>query len=121
MPFKFTEITFRDFIEAMRKNGYQKTIGTYVRYDGWGKVYSACAYGQAALNLGVDPAELNEAISRGFMDGRKDGFPDILSLNDNLNVSVPNIAERLQEWADENEGSLDKVIMSKAENINIEE
>lgn len=49
----------RDFIQALRLNGYTQRKNRMVHYnvDRGDKlrIESACAFGQAALNLGVDP------------------------------------------------------------------
>lgn len=102
MAFKFSTITFRDFVEAMKKNGYRQAIGAYYRYSDKGEVYSACAYGQAALNLGVAADVLNANVSEKFSTT---GIPDILDLNDNRGWEVQAIANALETWANEHDNS----------------
>jgi len=99
------DITVREFIEAMRKNGYtQARNGEYINYEYVGDlkvISSACAYGQAALNLGVDPAQLHVTHFQ--------GFPNIVALNDREGLSIEEIADRIAEWATEY-NSFDRII-----------
>lgn len=58
------EFTLGDFFDAMEKNGYPKSNGLYIRRDNnTGEVIEACAFGQAALNMSVEPADLANALS----------------------------------------------------------
>lgn len=50
-------ITGKDVFEAIKKNGYPHIRGQY------GGTLGACAIGQAALNLGVDPYRLDNALA----------------------------------------------------------
>lgn len=54
------KFTVKDVYEAIKKNGYPWTTGIHIQRvdynDGSGPtVVGACAIGQAALNLGLDP------------------------------------------------------------------
>ena len=63
----------KDIIDAIEKNGYKKSKGNYIQMkDGstpfaylpedLTAVVSACAMGQAALNLGITPNELIKTL-----------------------------------------------------------
>jgi hypothetical protein len=93
--------TIREVLDAMEKNGYPKlTNGHYVKWDK-GQVVAACAIGQAALNLGVKPADLNETLYAPFVSyGNR--FRQILDYyipnqNDRSAKTVPQIAREFRE------------------------
>lgn len=93
---KARSVTVREFIEAMRKNGYEQARnGEYINYDYVGgkavRVSSACAYGQAALNLGCTPDDLHVS--------HINGFPNIVALNDRDGYSIQEIADEVENWA----------------------
>lgn len=98
-------LTYRKLVEAMRKNGYRKVRGSYFKYkntDGrrgtWDSsriykdtaLFGACAMGQAALNLDVDPNELIQGIDYKIRER-------IFSLNDRTGKTVPQIANIIEE------------------------
>lgn len=84
----------RQFIDAMKKNGYRKSHGHWVQFMGSkpeNGVYAACAGGQALLNLGVAPADVETAhyyLPAGFQG-------EFIGKNDNTKSSVTQIAEGL--------------------------
>lgn len=93
------DVTGKDIIEAMRKNGYKKIRGGLIRYkeraDGSkGPIAGACAIGQAAINLGV-PAMMLE-IKLPVKVSRR-----IINLNDNYRFAnaktVPEIADIVEK------------------------
>ncbi len=109
-------ITLRDIIQAIKKDGYKQATATLLR-DGAGfPVYSdtwrgrgepvtfasACAIGQAAVNLGVDAEQLNTILGDiSFLDnGNYDTSLRyrIVELNDRLGLSCGDIAEQLEAY-----------------------
>lgn len=50
--------TVQDVINAIRKDGYAQAFGELVEYDSEGNILEACAVGQAALNLDINPDDL---------------------------------------------------------------
>lgn len=98
----YKTVTENDIYEAMKKNGYDKLqTGDYIYYeDEEGiKVGAACAVGQAALNLGVEPVSLASVIQRAFsqhnskLNGQALLVQDIYSTNDITDMTVPEIAD----------------------------
>jgi hypothetical protein len=61
-------ITVAEFLDALEKNGYKHIRGSFVRETsklfGLIKEKGACALGQAALNLGVYPVSLRDALNK---------------------------------------------------------
>lgn len=106
------EITIREFLDAMEKNGYTKARYSYIEYDintdDRSVMVGACAYGQAALNLGIDPGVLHQAVQI-FLDTRELSISafDIVSLNDHTEMDVPEIARQARGIAEEH-GWLDE-------------
>lgn len=98
MTERVTEITLRELIDAMEKNGWKKARGTFFRnakrhsinsdFVKRDQVVYACAIGQAALNLGVTPPMI------GFSG---DTLGKIAKKNDTTGMTVPEIAQ----WARE--------------------
>lgn len=102
------ELTVREFIEAIRKNGYDKAKGEYFRrgnsrkpsgyfedINNAGPIVAACAYGQAALNLKVPPASLRNIMAK---SKKLTHLSDkVINLNDNTNLNMQQIADRLEE------------------------
>lgn len=95
------KITLGDFFDAMEKNGWRKATGAYVvRSKNGDKVLRACAYGQAGLNLDIDPTDLAHRTKLAVMEatkGSKHIYSEITHLNDFTSTSVPNIARKLRE------------------------
>lgn len=91
-----------DVLDAMEKDGYKKATGTFFRnrkranidWDARSNVVYACAIGQAALNLNIDPNTLQLAL------GPKLG-PEIVSLNDESSRTVRSIARLLKKQWDQ--------------------
>jgi hypothetical protein len=85
-------VTIRDFFDAMEKDTLPKAQSRLVIRDVNGSIVAACAYGQAALHLGVDPDALYAEV-REF--GRRWGIRalnDIVGTNDLTDSTVPAIA-----------------------------
>lgn len=88
------KITVQQFIDAIRKNGYPQIKGDYIRRDSNNKVIGACVYGQAALNLSVNPSVLHTAFGS-YLFNIIDA--DILFWNDTEGLTLDEIASRLDE------------------------
>jgi hypothetical protein len=87
-------VTVSDVIEAMRKNGFEQNFdGNYFRYNNEEKIIAACAYGQAAINLGCSPESLQNAF--GSMV-----YIEIVQLNDASRLSVQAIADEAYAYAE---------------------
>lgn len=94
-------VTVEDILAALERNGIPKIQGHYFEYvDGHitdavyeKKVVAACAVGQIAINLGVDPEDLNIQFV-GLLD-------DIVSTNDTSMLSFQEIAKKAKEWVKE--------------------
>lgn len=91
--------TVRDVFNAMEKNGYRKARGIFYRRSKaskyaskLGPIISACAIGQAALNLNIPPNVLQHALT--FVDHRL--TTEIIRLNDTTTKTVPEIAKELR-------------------------
>jgi hypothetical protein len=110
------KFTFRALLKAIRQNGYTKTKHQFYEWDfGDGtekkKLVAACAFGQAALNLGVNVDTLcdsyYDAVNNGS-DGvieKTDG--DIVYLNDDEDLPMVKIANRVEAWLTNNGYNLD--------------
>lgn len=59
-----TEIkpTDEEFIAAVEKNGYRKIRGRFIQLKNDGSAGRACAVGQALLNLGVKPYDIQQGL-----------------------------------------------------------
>lgn len=106
------EFTVRQVLQAVRKNGYKQAFGYLVRGPKGRflrenataeEVGAACAIGQAALNLGVKPASLQNALTNViFRPNINDIFGtslgrQIIRMNDVDRISVPEIGNTLLE------------------------
>lgn len=58
--------SIKDIAEAIRKNGFRKAIGIYIRSKRDGTIYAGCALGQASLNLSVSASSLH-----GYLDQKR--------------------------------------------------
>lgn len=102
------KFTLAQFVEAMEKNGYKRTRGQYLRFKKGShqtEVASACAAGQAFLNLGVDPKSLREDKIR------TDNIPylyTVFTSNDSHRRSVQDTAEYYRSLLEKNEVNLDQ-------------
>jgi hypothetical protein len=86
------KFTVSEFIKALRMNGYEQARQAYVVTDRTHRtITSACAIGQAALNLGVNPGQLDTFLPSEL--GTR-----IVNQNDNLGWSLEKIAEHLKEY-----------------------
>ena len=85
--FKVSEV-----IEAVRKNGYEQITGSLIKASG-AKFIGACAMGQAALNLGVNPWNLEEA---GYSVEIKMGEND-LDIKPDTSVALTGFIEYLND------------------------
>ncbi len=112
-------ITIKDVLNAIRKNGYKKIQGSYYEYvesnrTNWERPYEtatgACAFGQAALNLGMHNAnDLDERV--GHSNINIDFIPinqHIRRLNDMTEMTLPEIADVVERQLTQEE--LSKVI-----------
>lgn len=115
------EITVKDLVEAIRKDGYEQAFGHYIVYknkDGYASSYpsfgyeitAACALGQAGLNLNVEPMKLQRGFGK-LARHRADDFPYIARLNDQDKLPLDKIADSVEEWAIKN-NELDTVILT---------
>lgn len=86
----------RQFIDAMKKNGYRKAHGSWIQFkesNPKNGVYAACAGGQAFLNLGVNPLKVRENVWYTLPYG----FTVRFTLpNDETSKSVTEIATNLE-------------------------
>jgi hypothetical protein len=100
--------TSEEIVRAIRKNGYRKANGAFIRIKSSAQnkysnaqlnnfasgydlpdeedVYAACAMGQAALNLGIPPMDLHFQYSE-----------RVFRLNDVSRLSLAEIADNLDE------------------------
>lgn len=85
------EFTILEVLDAMEKNGYQKAIGAWVKRD-YDKIISACAFGQAGLNLNVNPNNLAASVGRVSPKLQR----DVINLNDKTVTEVPEIARQMK-------------------------
>lgn len=102
----YVDITVRDFIENIRKNGLPKVTGGFFKYEessfadlieneystNKGKIIAACAFGQGLINSG--------AIYE--FEGEYDDIPNRLfrrtyTYNDDFDWTFAQIADRLLE------------------------
>jgi hypothetical protein len=106
------EFTVRQVLEAVRKNGYKQAFGYLVRGPKGRflrtnataeEIGAACAIGQAALNLGVKPGALQNALTRFIYRPNKNDVFDtslgrqIIRMNDADKIPVPEIGNTLLE------------------------
>lgn len=112
------EIKVKDFIAAIRQNGWPQTFGKYYEYGDTHpfksfdseSVVAACAMGQAALNLNVGATGLH--LKYNLLEKVAPiGYPRIASLNDREKLPLPKIADKVEEWAINN-NLLDAVILT---------
>lgn len=98
------KLTVRDFVEAMKKNGYPKIQGSYAKYADreHTEVEGACAYGQAALNLDMSPTALLRKFGDFVVKNHLLTPPNIILLNDRTDMTVTQIGELVEAWAIEN-------------------
>ena len=96
-------ITPRLIFDAMEKNDLPKVQGQLVERRN-GAITGACAYGQAALHLNVDPDALyNAAVDSGIQ-----ALNDLVLTNDNTDSTVKAIARYYRTQVPY--GSLDRTI-----------
>lgn len=88
--------TVNGFIAAIRRNGYKQSKGSFVRYDADGKVESACALGQAGLNLNKNPNELLEKFEK-FLVLNRLPYINIIGLNDYKGLTCAQIADAIED------------------------
>jgi len=89
-----------DVIDAIEKNGLPKKVGGYYDIDHSGKPIAACAMGQAAINLKVNPFSLasRTCVFRSSI-GSDISYPfdaRVFKLNDTTNLSFKEIADVLR-------------------------
>lgn len=112
------KFTARDIIDSIEKNGLPQTVGALFRQAEYlSPIYnfeedtvigSACALGQAAINLGVDYSFVDI-----FYNRAQEGFLGyIVNLNDNQLLDFKGIADILRvEFGDK----LDTIVFSAEE------
>ncbi len=90
----------RVLANAIRADGYEQAFGSFVKKDFSGKPFAACALGQAALNLKVDPQRLSSALGQ-FQSVDGSSLSEyVISLNDSAKWSLDTIADRIErDWA----------------------
>jgi hypothetical protein len=88
------KITVDDLIDAIEQNGLPKTKNQYFsrQYGTSGKITGGCAFGQAALNLGVRPISLDTQTA--ILSGELRDM--IIELNDLTTQSLPEIAQKIR-------------------------
>jgi len=87
--------TTRDVIEAMERNGYRKANGAFVQFkENSQEVYAACAIGQALLNLGVKPENVEEAAA--YLPGALTS--SVYDLNDQQKWELKRIVREVKTW-----------------------
>lgn len=94
-PMNFVEFTLGDVFDAIENNGLKQITGEFVQYSE-GKPISACAIGQAAVNLKVDYNKLTNALNR---FSKPNGLPlgdRIIRMNDKYNANFKNIAKNFR-------------------------
>lgn len=101
--------TFQEFVDAIRKDGYKKAKCTYfrdkrgVKYSAIGNledISAACAYGQAAINLGLPyPSDIRVAHTRTvrYSDPIWRFSDEVIRLNDRTSFSMARIADELEK------------------------
>jgi len=62
-------ITYREVIEAVRKNGYPRITGATADFDDDGNLIGACALGQASMNLGYQHWQLWDMLRNASQEG----------------------------------------------------
>lgn len=86
---------------AIRKNGYKQAFGVYVERDSYNKVKSACALGQAGLNLGIEGERLYRALQSIKSPTGNQLGTWITLLNDDDRLTLDQIADAIErDWAD---------------------
>lgn len=89
------EVTVREVIDAIEKNGYPQGFGRLIRFNENSELEGACAIGQAAINLGVDEMVLYRELS--YLIHKKFSVKAmIVSLNDTERYPLPAIATTLR-------------------------
>jgi len=102
---EYKDVTVADILDAMERNGYKKVKNEFIEYERTydernfvkitDKVLGACAIGQAALNLKLDPHTLDMTVAR-YLDeigpGARMVWNGIILDNDHSNKQIPAIA-----------------------------
>lgn len=87
------DITLADVVNAIRANGLKQVRHQYVGTGINGVVTSACALGQAAVNLGVNYNDLYSRLNG--LGGNIGGT--IIRMNDSDGLSFKTIADRIED------------------------
>jgi len=93
------EVTVREYIEAIRKNGWPQIQGQFFETDAEGNIVTACAYTQAMMNLGV----MEPKIERGKTFEKDTSwelsgvYSDTISFSDYRGLNLEEIATALEE------------------------
>ena len=125
----FKRVSMRDVIAAIRKNGYPQAFETFFALDEQNvsmvsaamskeaiKFNSACAIGQAAVNLGVDATKLSDELLD-YMFLYSSDEEDERSVNEVIILLNDDEGKSLQDIADELESVLSKDILDKEADI----
>src|SRR6188768_2763686 len=87
-------VTRDEFIKALEDNGYPQIRGDYMRNNPNGSLEGACAFGQAALNLGVHASSLAAALSGSAHYELSD---NIILWNDEFMLTIPEIVDKIKD------------------------
>lgn len=94
------EINWRQFISALRADGYSQATGSLIKtdnaYTGKQKITSACAGGQMGLNLGVGGDSLLRALRNFKLENGSSIGSFIMDANDNKRLPLRDIADALE-------------------------
>lgn len=106
-----TTVTLREVLAAARQNGFEHVRDSWFqqKWDVEKKEHfidGACALGQAAINLGIEPYSLRNKRVKNEAGSRREPFLAIIRLNDNtekgynLNEIADNIEKRYADVLD---------------------
>lgn len=101
-------VTFKEIIDALERNGYTQAFENFFKWETPDevknirppKIKSACAVGQAAINLDLNATSLYHALNDQWDDilGPKIFWGDrITTLNDEQRLSIKEIAVQIRE------------------------
>lgn len=96
MSITYIRVTVADILDAMERNGFrQARNGEWINYNKDGSVRSACAMGQAVINLGIDLSSFQRALV--WNDDLQDLKISIIDLNDSELKSCEVIATEMRK------------------------
>jgi len=85
-------VTVRQLFDAMEKNYLPKATGQLIIRNGAGDIVSACAFGQAALHLNVNPEQLLAGARQFAKDYNVAALNEAVHLNDSSDSTISAIA-----------------------------